>query len=92
MDVEEVVLGSVLSVVFQSAGASIGHDIARRSVRHDYQPAQPQRCEMVHDYHEEERIEGYDVRYVYNGRTFVRRMDHPPGRKVRVRAKVTPEA
>ncbi len=92
MDVEVVVLGSVLSVIFHSAGASIGHDIARRSVRHDYQAAQPQRFEMVHDYPEEERIEGYDVRYVYNGRGFVRRMDHPPDRKVRVRVRVTPEA
>ena len=72
-------------------GASIGHDIAGRSGGQRFQPARQPRCEVVHDYHEEERIEGYDVGYVYNGHRFFRRMDHPPGRKVRVRVKVTPE-
>ena len=72
-------------------GASIGHDIAGRAGGQRFQPARQHRCEVVHDYHQEERIEGYDVGYVYNGHRFFRRMDHPPGRKVRVRVKVTPE-
>lgn len=72
-------------------GASIGNDIAGHSRGRGYQAERQRRCEVMHDYHQEERIEGYDVRYVYNGHTFVRRMDHPPGRKVRVRVKVIPE-
>ena len=66
-------------------GASIGHDIAGRSAEYGYHTTGQKHCESIHDYHHEERVEGYDVRYVYNGRSFVRRMDHPPGRKVRVR-------
>ena len=73
-------------------GASIGHDLAERSLSHGYHSGMEERCETVHDYHEERHIDGYDVRYVYNGRSFVRRMDHPPGRKIRVRVDVTPEA
>ena len=72
-------------------GASLGYDIGTRPNSHGYQPARQKHCEVVHDYHQEEHIDGYDVRYVYNGRTFIRRMDHPPGRKVRVRVQVTPE-
>ena len=72
-------------------GASIAHDIAERSLNHRYHSGIQERCQSVHDYHEEQRIQGYDVRYVYNGRSFVRRMDYPPGRKLRVRVKVTPD-
>lgn len=70
-------------------GASIGHDYKkRRAYGYDTYTGPVERCEIRHDYYEEERIVGYDVKYRYNGRVYHTRMDRDPGRKVRVRVKV----
>lgn len=71
-------------------GASLGYDHARAPRRQDYYPTREQRCTVSHNYHEEERVDGYRVTYVYNGKTYVRRMDRDPGRRIRVRVDVTP--
>lgn len=74
----------VMAVSGAILGASIGHQIARHNTNQ-------KRCQLVHDYQREEYIEGYDVTYRYQGHTFVRRLQHPPGRKLRVRINVIPE-
>ena len=47
-----------------------------------------QRCTTVNQVNQ--RIVGYDVRYVYNGREFATRMPHAPGRTLRVNVDVHP--
>ena len=74
-------------------GGSIGRDISNRRVNYG-----PQRvsyrtqevCETVHETREETELLGYDVSYRYAGETFVTRMDHDPGKFLRVRVQVTP--
>ncbi len=80
-----------LTVAGALLGASVGRDIYRRhrSTERPYVTTE-QRCRVVDEYHEEERVEGYRVTYRYKGKTFVRRMDHDPGRRVRIRVAVTP--
>jgi uncharacterized protein YcfJ len=69
-------------------GGSIGHDIgASRHARPGYETY----CRVVDDYTEEERVEGYRVTYVYHGEEYVTRMNHDPGRRLRVRVAVLPD-
>ncbi len=80
-----------LTVAGALLGASVGRDIYRRhrSVETPYVTTE-HRCRVIDEYHEEERVEGYRVTYRYKGKTFVRRMDHDPGRRIRIRVAVTP--
>ena len=82
-----ILVGTVL-------GGSIGRDIATRSrtqggetvTRYETR----EHCRTVDEYHEEERLEGYRVTYRYRGHEFVTRMDHDPGRRLKVRVQVVP--
>jgi len=71
-------------------GATIGRDVARRPVVHERYTEVETRCRVSHEYHEEERVEGYRVTYRYHGRRFVERMPYDPGDRVRVRVAITP--
>jgi uncharacterized protein YcfJ len=74
-------------------GAAIGNQQAKR--RSGYAPPPPreytvQRCETRYrdEYHE--RIDGYRVTYLYNGRRQVTQLPYNPGERIRVRVDVTP--
>lgn len=76
-------------------GAVLGHSIARDIVavnkRDDgvyYETVR--HCETVYEYREEQRLVGYDVRYLYNDEEFSTRMDTDPGEELKVRVKVQP--
>ncbi len=72
-------------------GGSIGRDVGHKNRQPDeYRTVRETRCELVNDYREEERIEGYRVTYRYHGEEYVTRMPHDPGKKLRVRVSVRP--
>ena len=50
---------------------------------------QVQRCETVNN--TEQRLEGYEVHYLYDGREYVTRLPYDPGPRVRVNVDVHPE-
>lgn len=78
------------------AGAALGNAIVRDSqagggTRYvDERTVYADRCETVAEYVRDERVEGYDVTYRYNGRTYQTRTDHHPGDRIQVRVDVTP--
>ena len=39
----------------------------------------------------ERRIVAYDVEYQYKGQTFISRLDHDPGSRLRIRIAITPD-
>jgi uncharacterized protein YcfJ len=80
----------VATVAGAILGGSIAHDMERRRRTYGYAAyTEPvQRCRVEQDYYEQERIVGYDVTYRYNGEVYHTRMDHDPGRRVRVRVDV----
>jgi uncharacterized protein YcfJ len=81
-------VGTVLGAVL---GHSIGRDIMRRNERpssREYQTVQ--RCETVYQQHEEERLVGYQVTYLYNGEEYSVRTNTDPGEEIRVRISVQP--
>jgi len=76
-------------------GAMLGHSIGRDIIRESEQPETReyqtvQQCETVYQEHEEERLVGYQVTYLYNGEEFSVRTDSDPGDEIRVRVSVEP--
>ena len=81
-------VGAVLGAVL---GRSIGRDIMRlneSASSGEYQTVQ--RCETVYQQHEEERLVGYQVTYLYNGEEYSVRTTTDPGAEIRVRVSVQP--
>lgn len=82
----------VMTVAGTLLGASIGRDAAYRhqaGARPFY--TTERRCELTEAVREEERLEGYEVRYRLDGREFVTRTPTPPGPRLRVRVHVEPD-
>ncbi len=71
-------------------GGSLGHDYKNRRQSAGYQQVVEERCRTVHDDYTEQRVDGYDVTYRYQGRTYSTRMGHDPGDSLRVRVAVSP--
>lgn len=85
-------VGAVVGAV---VGATVGNAIAHntrakdRGYRGDRYGTE-EVCEVYDEYHEEQRIIGYDVRYRYYDQTFTTRMETEPGDTIKVRLAVTP--
>jgi uncharacterized protein YcfJ len=81
-------------------GAMVGASIANRASRRRHESYHtgygsshyPPRCTTVMDSREVEEIAGYRVHYLYQGQEFVKRVEHDPGDRIRVRVQVTPIA
>lgn len=63
-------------------GGLIGHQVQRRNERDDQPDLDRSRCRVIAE--NGARPAGYDVRYEYQGREYVTRLDHDPGPTVRV--------
>ena len=82
------------ATVFGSlAGAAIGSEVAAvkaggyATTQHS---RQVRRCETRYTKHQEERIDGYRVIYLYNGQKYATRMPTDPGSRLRIRVDVRP--
>ena len=65
-------------------GGILGHQLERRNDRNPQDDLDYSRCRTVGDSGATGNIVGYDVRYEYNGREYVTRMDRDPGRRLRL--------
>ncbi len=72
-------------------GAGIGQNMGRNHSNHNrgYTTTE-QRCRTIDSYHEEERVEGYKVKYMYNGQIYHTITDRHPGKRLRVVVSVSP--
>jgi uncharacterized protein YcfJ len=80
-----------------AAGAIIGSAVARNAAernrsRYDEPPRAytVERSAVRYETTWEERIEGYEVEYRYNGRAYHTRLPYDPGDRIRIRVDVTP--
>ena len=71
-------------------GGSIGRDVQAQNSRNHSRVVYEQRCETVDRYHTEERLEGYDVTYRYNGQVYSTFTNHDPGSTIKVSVSVVP--
>jgi uncharacterized protein YcfJ len=78
------------------AGTLIGAAVANESTRHE--PAYDttrygtpvRRCETTYQSRDEERVDGYEVIYAYNGRKYATTTPYDPGDRIRIRVDVRP--
>ena len=84
-------VGTVVGAVL---GGTIGRDISHRNrTRYDHHSGSyrsEEVCQTVDEIRETQELTGYDVTYRYAGEIHSARMDHDPGKFVRVRVQVTP--
>jgi uncharacterized protein YcfJ len=87
-------------------GAAIGNQVQKSNNRYGYDPRYSngyygqndyydqnqgvQRCRIVNDYADEERVEGYNVTYRYAGQIYHTTTAYHPGSTIRVQVDVTP--
>lgn len=77
-------------------GGVIGNGIERNNQYRaqntsQYVQREVQRCRVVTEYQDDERVVGYRVGYEYAGRRFETVTDYHPGSEIRVRVQVTPD-
>ncbi|MDN3516271.1 glycine zipper 2TM domain-containing protein [Aquisalimonas lutea] len=72
------------------AGTAAGSHFARSRGRTVERTGYETVCRTVDEVHYEERVDGYDVTYRYDGREYTTRMNEDPGRHIRVRVGVDP--
>jgi uncharacterized protein YcfJ len=80
-----------MTVVGTLVGSAVASESARarqRGTSGYYDTVQ--RCETSDIVREEERIDGYRVTYVYNGREYLTETRNDPGERIRVRVTVSP--
>ena len=70
-------------------GAVVGGVIGRGIDRNNG-PRNPG-CHTIEVLRPERRLDGYDVEYQYKGETYMSRLDHDPGNRLRIRIAVRPE-
>ena len=83
-------VGTVVGAVL---GGSIGADISRNHRRYGRDAVTyrtEEVCNVGYEVREEEQLTGYNVRYVYAGKTYQTVMPRDPGRSLRVRVSVSP--
>ncbi len=73
-------------------GSSIAAENAKDGVRRSGRTIRKQvrQCDTTYQSHEEERIDGYNVTYVFRGNEYRTRMRRDPGDRIKVRVLVEP--
>ncbi len=80
---------TAMTVAGALLGASVGRDVAhQRAVPSSSYTSVERRCELEQVVHTEERIDGYRVTYLYQGREMVTETKVDPGNTIRVRVRV----
>jgi uncharacterized protein YcfJ len=70
-------------------GAAIGDNVRKTPRRHS-SPRYEQRCSTTYETNTREELDGYKVKYRYNGEVFHTRMPYDPGDSIRLRVSITP--
>ena len=72
-------------------GAAVANGTSNRPYYHTTEYVRPvRRCETNYRSHQEERVDGYDVLYRYQGQKYTTRMPYDPGKSLKVRVDVRP--
>lgn len=79
-------IGTVAGAV---VGATVGNSVSQARA-HSHTETRDI-CETVYDESTEERVVGYDVEYRYAGHSYTTRMDHDPGKEIRLRVNAYPD-
>ncbi len=80
---------TVMTVAGTLLGGSLGNDYNNKSqARSSYN--NHENCRVTNNYREEQRIDGYQVTYRYQGKTYSTEMEHHPGKHLPIEVSVRP--
>ena len=81
-----------MTVVGALVGSAIGNNAGGDRTPRDRDVVYDtvRRCETRDEVRQEERVDGYNVTYLYNGREYTTRTRNDPGDRIRVRVSVNP--
>ena len=80
-------VGAVVGAVL---GGTVGHAVGSRKQGYANYRDTEEVCRVYQDYHEEDRVVGYKVRYRYNNETYSTRTDVDPGDTIKLRLALSP--
>ncbi len=80
----------VATVAGAILGGSIGSDLENKKNASGNQIQYQQRCKVVDQYRDEERLQGYDVTFKLNDRLYTTRTRNDPGSSIQINFTVTP--
>ena len=80
----------VATVAGAVLGGSIGRDQKNKYNQKNASVRYEERCRMVDNFHHEERLDGYDVTYEYDGTTYRTHTRSDPGKTITVSISVIP--
>jgi uncharacterized protein YcfJ len=80
----------VATVAGAVLGGSIGRDQKNKYNQKNASVRYEERCKMVSNIHNEERLDGYDVRYEYDGNIYRTHTRSDPGRTITLSVNVVP--
>ncbi|PHS69477.1 MAG: hypothetical protein COB23_05850 [Methylophaga sp.] len=80
----------VMTVAGAVLGGSVGRDMGYQSRSNQNNYRGGEQCRVVDRYHEEERADGYNVTYRYQGKSYTTYMDTYPGKRIPVEVSVRP--
>ena len=82
-------VGAVVgAIVGSTIGKSIANNNGKRHGEVIYTTEEV--CRVYQDYHEEDRVIGYSVRYRYNNKSYTTRMKSDPGETIKLRLAISP--
>lgn len=79
--------------VATAIGAVVGANVGSQSGRYNggsQHVSYQTRCQTVNTYRYEQRLQGYDVTYSYDGRLYSTRLPYDPGNRMQVQVNVQP--
>jgi len=83
---------AVATAVGAVIGANVGANTAAANTPSYQRTGYEQRCRTVSESYVEDRVEGYDVSYKYQGRVYHTRMPYDPGDRIAIDVDVRPVA
>lgn len=69
------------------AGAAVGNKIAKGNRDNEPEQNYQRRCRVIDKGYNQDRIEGYNVKYKYEGKTYNIRTNYDPGEKIKIRVR-----
>lgn len=80
---------TAMTIAGTVVGSALGYQLAYDTDNQHYQK-RDKHCKTSKRYHHKQRIDGYLVRYRYQGRSYTTRMDHRPGKYIPITISVSP--
>ena len=81
---------TVATVAGTLIGGSIARDLHKNRNQYREVAHTERQCRYIDEVRQEERLDGYQVRYRYKGHVYETRLNHKPGKRIKLHVALTP--